>query len=744
MWWSQSPACARRLAPAMGIALVCLCSAVHASDPSRIALLIGCSTFPNTNTIPALPGAANDVEAFEELLKDRFHFSRIITLSGWPSDGDKRPTRQNIEHAFSELLGTARAGSQVFILISGHGTQTPVSMSGDLLDPSNPEPDGLDEAFVPADFAGGDMLIRDNEFGGWFDQLRKKGAHVWVVFDCCFSGTMDRGQAEDGARRVQPEYVGVSLQSLAAAAARSRGATPKTSDAAVESTGILAVGGQKDSSNGSLVVFYACQSFQTARERVLPAGAEPRDENRHGVMSYLLALSLRSSPEALRYRDLGVQLTGRFVAELGSSGRTQTPWYDGDLDRQVFGEKEWPEAMPMILSRTGDQAIVRPGSLAGATEGATLAVFAPGDHRREAAIAHLQVVHATASSAAVEFRAHPRLPAKSILDVPDGAHCQVVAYDLGDHRVKLAVDRAGSGAGPLPASLRQPIDSALAGVKGMVELAAPEQAEWRLAVRSVNDAKRDFAVDLAEPSFLLLPYSPTDRRSAGDHTDGRPQREIGPIRPWCFASYPLSASAELAKGIESDLAKIARWNCLWRVAKDYGAGSPLAPEHRISVGVEHHPPGEAARPADASRLQAGDRLVVEVENRDLRRPYWYSLFFLSGNFGVQHVKSGQIRARVSTEGAISEVADRMTIKGNVRGTQGYVLIAVPQTDKHQPTFQFLAQKPIGTGLALPPSRSANPTPFQQLLFQVAEGSPARATMVADEPQAATFSWNLAP
>ena len=42
--------------------------------------------------------------------------------------------------------------------------------------------------------AGGvENAIVDDEFGAAIDALRAKGAFVWVVFDACHSGTMDRG-----------------------------------------------------------------------------------------------------------------------------------------------------------------------------------------------------------------------------------------------------------------------------------------------------------------------------------------------------------------------------------------------------------------------------------------------------------------------------------------------------------------------------------------------------------------------
>src|SRR5437588_613294 len=84
----------------------------------------------------------------------------------------------------------AGAGTQVVILMSGHGVQVPIPESQtDPLDPKNPEPDGKDEVFLPADVksftrAGLENAILDNQFDDWLTRLRARGAAVWILFDC--------------------------------------------------------------------------------------------------------------------------------------------------------------------------------------------------------------------------------------------------------------------------------------------------------------------------------------------------------------------------------------------------------------------------------------------------------------------------------------------------------------------------------------------------------------------------------
>ena len=147
-------------------------------------------------------GPANDIPMYWELLTnpDRgFNFAPhdIHALVGWPDNPDDRPTRDNIERAFETLIARAAAGTQVFVVLSGHGVQIPLMDTQNPLDPENPEPDGMDEVFLPADVGhwgpkGLAGAIRDDQIGAWLDALRQKGADVWIIFDCCHSGSMSR------------------------------------------------------------------------------------------------------------------------------------------------------------------------------------------------------------------------------------------------------------------------------------------------------------------------------------------------------------------------------------------------------------------------------------------------------------------------------------------------------------------------------------------------------------------------
>ncbi len=116
---------------------------------NRHALLIGCNKYEHLGELWQLHGPENDLVLFSRLLKDQFDFKEgdLTVLSDNAGD-DRRPTYANIKREFGTLADQARPGDQIVILLAGHGTRQP-----DQNPPADddPEPDGLDEVFLPTD-----------------------------------------------------------------------------------------------------------------------------------------------------------------------------------------------------------------------------------------------------------------------------------------------------------------------------------------------------------------------------------------------------------------------------------------------------------------------------------------------------------------------------------------------------------------------------------------------------------------
>jgi hypothetical protein len=124
----------------------------------------------------ALGGCVNDADDWASLF-GRHGFQAAVLP-------EKQATRANIMSGIATLVGGLTAGDVAAITFSGHGTWLP--------DQDGDEPDGRDEALVPADVGDdGSGLIVDDELHAVFGKI-PAGAQVLFVTDSCHSGSVFR------------------------------------------------------------------------------------------------------------------------------------------------------------------------------------------------------------------------------------------------------------------------------------------------------------------------------------------------------------------------------------------------------------------------------------------------------------------------------------------------------------------------------------------------------------------------
>jgi uncharacterized caspase-like protein len=179
---------------------------------NRRALLVGVTKYPNLAEKRHLVGPANDVVLMRTTLVKQFGFAEenIVTLSeaDGAKDAARLPTRANIEREFKRLAEASKPGDEVVILLGGHGSQQPEDPKS-----PDPEPDGLDEIFLPRDVGkwndtvgAVENAITDDQLGAWVTAIRDKKAFVFLVIDACHSGTMMRGADDlEKPRKTDPE-----------------------------------------------------------------------------------------------------------------------------------------------------------------------------------------------------------------------------------------------------------------------------------------------------------------------------------------------------------------------------------------------------------------------------------------------------------------------------------------------------------------------------------------------------------
>lgn len=442
---------------------------------SKRALLIGVTKYDHLPRDKHLEGPANDVRLMGRLLLESYQFPAdgIITMAEEQGSPARRPTRANIEREFRRLADQAREGDQVVILLAGHGSQEPENPP----DPVNPEPDGLDEIFLPADVSPwkttpGHVLnaVADNQIGAWLRAITAKRAYVWAIFDCCHSGTMTRGT--EVVRELPPETL-VPRDELAKARQRAAERQEKTPGGpSRERTPFV----PREASD-YLVAVYACRPHETTPESPLPP-TSPKAEY-HGLLTYSLVEVLTRSAESrapLTYRELVRRLQVQYA---GRPQGSPTPLVEGrGQDRVVLGTEEQVRS-PLLLTRDRDGYRVNAGDLYGLTPGSILAVDSPaGTEGKPDLLGHVRVRTTRPFDATVEPCAYEG--SALVSELAPFSTCRSVFIDYGLRRLKVAIQTPKGQVSPRQ-RLQTAVQPLVDAKGGLVELVNnPRQADWVL------------------------------------------------------------------------------------------------------------------------------------------------------------------------------------------------------------------------------------------------------------------------
>ncbi len=173
--------------------LACGASFAQSPSPIRFALLVGVQEYPQLEESEQLRGASNDVKLMSELLIDRFQFPPENVCILRDKDANGAEIRRQFQLLADRLDALPQATpAYVVFHFSGHGSQVPDETMG----PDADELDGLDETIVPYDaqHQGGEADIRDDELNAFAHRICvRESTHLWMILDCCHSGTGVRG-----------------------------------------------------------------------------------------------------------------------------------------------------------------------------------------------------------------------------------------------------------------------------------------------------------------------------------------------------------------------------------------------------------------------------------------------------------------------------------------------------------------------------------------------------------------------
>lgn len=147
---------------------------VSIEENKSTALAVGINY---TNSEHELRGCINDANSITRYLsmKHKLNESSISILTDY---SEMKPTRNNILQEFKKLLENSKSGDTLYFTYSGHGSYT--------RDYNNDEADGKDELLVSQDLQG----IKDDELKYLLEQHLNEGVTIFILFDCCHSGTL--------------------------------------------------------------------------------------------------------------------------------------------------------------------------------------------------------------------------------------------------------------------------------------------------------------------------------------------------------------------------------------------------------------------------------------------------------------------------------------------------------------------------------------------------------------------------
>lgn len=704
------------------------------AQPNRHALLVGVSHYPHLADRFHLKGPANDVLLMRDLLLKQFAFPKdnvtVLSEEEGKKDEKQYPTRAAIKREFDRLAKVAQPGDQIVILMGGHGSQQPESEKS-----ANPEPDGLDEIFLPRDVKEWSdevsvvpNAIVDDEIGAWLKAIQAKNAFVWIIFDSCHSGTMIRGIKETERQISATTDLKVSKKAIEAAqeraARRSKQATrggPATPERA-------------PLPEGGIVAIYACQSTEVTVERELPP--QSKDAKPYGLLTYTIVQILTQAhvngSRPPTYREI-VQLTNSRYAAMGRTA--PTPQMEGgqdDRNREVLGSTSWSGRPSITLTEETNGWKINAGRLHGMREGTILAVKPLADQKNaDKVIGHVRVEEVKMTSSMVAPCAFGDMKVREKL--PEEARCEVAHVDFGMDKLRIAIDPLDAAGKPLPAEAIMVLNKSVEDVVG--------QAKTMLAKADAVE-KADWLVRWFAGKVYLLPAS-----------EGFVKVGTGK-NITLFGPYP--ANEMLASKLMPTFANIARTEAFKKLVGASGEVPRGASGGSVQVDlnlVRFPDPKDRMKtlpfPLEGGKVQVfdKDKIGLTVHNPN-RFAIDVTILYIDSGFGIDPFfpdpSRGEIN-RIKSGETITLPTIELTADKTF-GLENLVVIAIKATTKEPIDFSFMAQ-PTLEKATLTRSTKMPRSPLESLMENSLYGAGATrgiSRAAVDDFTFRIIPWHLSP
>ncbi|MGD9914591.1 MAG: caspase family protein [Rhizobiaceae bacterium] len=630
------------------------------------ALLVAVTKYPHLPQKNWLIGPNHDSLLLYDYLtaKGGFKPENVTVLADYQDAGDATitgptppsagsPTNAAIKEQFAALAKriedeAAAGGGDAFVYIhmSGHGANQPQRKAGD-------ETDGLDEIFLPADTQmcsdikdGLPNALVDDDIKSSLDAIRATGAFVWIVFDCCHSGSATRDvlpPGEEMDRKVEfLDVVDPSIQEEARAAMARAGSSEGTrgvGDDGERKPGLQVVAptGAESILPGGLVAFYAAQTIETTPEMPLPKG-DP-DATRYGLFTYTIISKLTEAENRrITYRQLGHAVLQQYSAD----GRPRpTPLFEGVLDAPVFGTERIPQELQWPITVSGASATIPAGTLHRLTPGTKLAILPEPISEMSEAVGYVEVKSAKNLTANVYPVAFDDKPALKLADLPANAYARVAEFAV-DYKLVVARPDKSEGLDAEVALANQVLDqlAADADAKFRIQLVEPgAEADLRFAVLKEN-AINNAAMDASDkPALWFLPAS-------GQLAEGQ--------RPPLVA-IDVSNPEKLKKGVGDNLLTIYRATSLSRLA----AASDYTPEQvTITFNIKRADTGAEEPLAEASVpfVKPGDQVHLSAKNLSSKLVD-INVLYIGSDYSITHMGAQRLEKNSELNEGLLEITD---------------------------------------------------------------------------------------
>ena len=581
-------------------------------------------------------------------------------------------------------------GDQVVVLLSGHGSQQP---DNDPDNPEDPEPDGLDEIFCPADLkdeieiVDGAVTIpnalTDDELRELLGEIRKRGAFVWIIVDACHSGSAVRGtevyRQLDAERLIPAQYL---REAKAKARSAARGAHQQSQ------------GMNLTDETGGLVAIYAAQPHEPTIEMPLPPDSVYA--RWRGLLSFTLVQVLLQSSTDLTYKQLVQRIHARYIQEQGRLG--PTPLIEGDrLDQFVLRSSSTGDRCPFVLFPAEDGRLkVSGGQLHGLAEGTVLAVHPPaGSPNPKKIVGHVAVQSATVVDAFVEPVAVENRPVNTKL--PIGGRCRPLQVEYGQLALNVAITGESESKKDQGA------------LKSQVHASIVSRRQPVRIIDSVADA--DWLVKMDQDGVRLLP--------AGGWSDD--------VQSVSRAYGPHPINEELVDWIGSHLGNIARVHGLLKICgtsqqeRSRNWLSDLVGNRTCDVELTFSLIDSSTQeltPIDWSHggttLADGDLAALQITNSGTEA-IDFSVLFIDSQFGITplYPAPGMV-ADNRLDPDASFTVGPLQVEGDSLGIEHLVVIA-SQAQGQPADFTWLAQKQLENRSEKRGAGDSPAGPLQQLL-----------------------------